>query len=122
MTFKNILPYGLMVFVGIFVQVANQFSWHPRKEIWDNPQYFIFYLPTIYLVAVLVGFLFPETKRTLLLGMLPFIVQLVMMLLMNTEASLLPLGIVLLFILSLPAMVAIWLGKKIRGFYDAPLN
>jgi hypothetical protein len=85
-----------------------------RREPWDSDAYWTLYLPLAVLLAFAFGMLFPD--RAWRWALVVIFMQLPVMLAGGSGMGLLPLGIVLLLILSLPAILAAMLGAGMRGW------
>ena len=84
-----------------------------RAEAWDAPMYWTVTYPLAILLAGVLGYRAP--RRAWRWGLAVMLVQApVMMLTSGGSMSLLPLGLALFAILSLPAIAAATLGAKIR--------
>jgi hypothetical protein len=87
-----------------------------RREAWDSDEYFGWFLPSLAVILVGLGFFSPE--RAWRLGYFPFAGQAVAMFVQNPTGSMFPMGLILLAIygavFSLPAK----LGGAIRNRLD----
>jgi hypothetical protein len=79
-----------------------------RREAWDSGLYFSVGMPAVCLVSLAFAFFAPE--RSWRWGVLPFAGQFVWMLLSEGPGNLLPLGVIVFAVLSLPAVVAARIG------------
>ena len=85
-----------------------------RAEAWDAPMYWTVTYPLAILLAGVLGYRAP--RRAWRWGLLVMLVQApVLMLTSGSSMSLLPLGLALFAVLSLPAIAAATFGAKIRG-------
>ena len=83
------------------------------QEPWDAESYWTIWLPLAGLLCFVLGFAFPEKPWRWPLAVM--LVQLpVMMIFTGKVGALLPLGVALLLFLSLPGMLAAWLGAVVR--------
>jgi hypothetical protein len=88
------------------------------REAWDVPAYWTLWYPLALLLSAALGFLFPVRPWRWPIAVM--LVQLpVMLFVAGGGANLLPLGVVLLLILALPAMLAAAVGavaaRRLRG-------
>ncbi|BAV32771.1 hypothetical protein SCL_0449 [Sulfuricaulis limicola] len=79
-----------------------------RVEAWDSGLYFSVGMPVVCIVALVLGFL--EPRRAWRWGVVPLLAQFLWMLLTQGPGNLLPLGIVVFVVLSLPSIVAARIG------------
>ena len=82
-----------------------------RKEAWDSGLYFSVGIPAVCLVSAVFGFL--EPRRSWRWGVLPMIGQLVWMLLSQGVGNLLPLGVIVFGVLSIPSIITARIGAFI---------
>jgi hypothetical protein len=82
-----------------------------RKEAWDSGLYFSVGIPAICLVSM--AFAFFEPNRSWKWGVLPLVGQLVWMLLSQGPGNLLPLGVIVFGVLSVPPIIAARIGAFI---------
>jgi hypothetical protein len=93
---------------GTFLWLVATLLSHGR-EPWDTPDYWMIYLPAAYVLCAILGYAFP--RRTWRWPMIVMLAQLPIMLIVTGSGfGLLPLGIILLLILSVPGMAASALG------------
>jgi hypothetical protein len=93
---------------GAVLWLAASLLSHGR-EPWDTPDYWLIYLPAAYVLCAILGYAFP--RRTWRWPMIVMLAQLpVMLVVTGGGLGLLPLGIILLLILSVPGMAAAALG------------
>jgi hypothetical protein len=87
-----------------------------RKEAWDSGLYFSVGIPVVCLISL--AFAFLEPNRSWRWGVLPLVGQFVWMLLSQGPGNLLPLGVVVFGVFSVPSIIAAWIGAFIakRGF------
>lgn len=79
-----------------------------RKEAWDSSAYFSFGLPVVCAVAMALAFFAP--RRSWRWGVVPVAAQFFWMLMTQGPGNLLPLGIVVFGVLSLPSIIAARIG------------
>lgn len=79
-----------------------------RKEAWDSGLYYAVGMPAVCFLALVLGYLAPE--RPWRWGVAPCIGQFAWMLLSQGPGNLLPLGVILFGVLSLPAVLAARVG------------
>jgi len=93
---------GAALWAGVNLAESSQ-------EPWDSGRYWTTYLPLAALLCLVLGFGFPEKPwrwpLAVMLAQLP-----VMILFTGKVGAFLVLGVVLLLLLSLPGMIAAWLG------------
>jgi hypothetical protein len=82
-----------------------------RREAWDSGLYFSMGLPTVCLISMAFGFF--EPNRTWRWGVLPLAGQFVWMVLSQGPGNLLPLGMIVFGVLSVPAIIAARVGAFI---------
>lgn len=100
------LYIGAAVFgAAIWVVIAHASG---RSEAWDSGLYFALGIPVVCLVSMALGFF--EPSRTWRWGVLPLVGQFLWMLLSQGVGNLLPLGIVVFGVLSIPPIIAAWIG------------
>ena len=84
------------------------------REAWDTPAYWSLWYPLALLICAALGFFFPVRPWRWPLAVL--LVQLpVMAFIADGDAGLLPLGIILLIVLSVPAMLAAAIGMVVAS-------
>jgi len=82
------------------------------REAWDSPLYFSVGMPLIMIVAGVFGYLAPA--RAWRWGVLPMAAQAGIITAMNPTGSLMPLGLILFAVQSLPCIGAAYLGVLVR--------
>ncbi len=82
-----------------------------KREAWDSEWYFTLGIPAVCLLAAVLGYL--EPIRPWRWGLAPNVGQLACMLVMQGVGSMLPMGVILLAIMSIPAMITAWMGAAI---------
>ena len=82
-----------------------------RKEAWDSDLYFSLGIPAVCLVSM--AFAFFEPHRSWRWGVLPLVGQFVWMLLYQGPGNLLPLGVVVFAVFSIPSIIAARIGAFI---------
>ncbi|MEO8005370.1 MAG: hypothetical protein ABI771_10730 [Betaproteobacteria bacterium] len=82
-----------------------------KKEAWDSSWYFSVGYPLICLVSAVMGYLVP--KMTWRWGVMPFVGQLVWLVLTQAPGNLLPLGIIAFGLMSLPAIIVANVGAYV---------
>ena len=84
-----------------------------KREAWDDPAWFMYALPALFVSLVLLGFFFPRNSS--LYGPLAMSGQTVALLFSAKGGlSLLPVGLVLMAIMSIPFVLAGLIGALIR--------
>ena len=86
-----------------------------RSEAWDTGSYFTLLLPEIMLVTALLGFFFP--RRVWRWPATAFASQALVLFLSNPTGGLLPLGLIVFAVLSIPSFVAAWCGRLIATLF-----
>ena len=79
-----------------------------RNEAWDSGLYFSVGIPAVCLVSM--AFAFFEPKRSWRWGVLPMVGQFVWMLISPGPGNLLPLGVIVFGVLSIPPILAARIG------------
>ena len=82
-----------------------------KREAWDSSLYFSVGVPAVCVLAATLGFV--EPRKVWRWGVAPLAGQFVCMLLMVGPGSLLPLGLIVFGVLSIPPAIAAWLGAVI---------
>ena len=98
---------GLLFWIAVVVASG-------KREPWDGEAYWMLYLPLAILLAFGFGMIFPERPWRWALAIM--LAQAPVMVAGGSGLGLLPLGIILLLLLSLPAILAAWIGAGIRGW------
>ena len=88
-----------------------------RREAWDSSAYFTVAMPLVAVASFAMGYLIPQ--RSWRWGLAPVIGQFVAMLVTQGAGNLLPLGVIVFAILSVPSVVAARLGAGL-GARRAP--
>jgi hypothetical protein len=104
---KDYLFYGFAVASGIVVWVIVS-TVSGRKEAWDSQWYFLIGMPIVCIVSATLGFI--ETSRPWRWGVAPLIGQFSWMLLTQGPGNLLPLGLVVFGVLSVPSIITARIG------------
>jgi hypothetical protein len=104
---KDYWFYGLAVVTGIVVWVVVSMV-SGRREAWDSQLYFLIGIPVVCIMSAALGFV--ETNRPWRWGVAPLIGQFSWMLLTQGPGNLLPLGLVVFGILSVPSIMTAWIG------------
>lgn len=102
--------------VWIFVAAVSG-----RREAWDSGLYFSVGIPAVCLFSMILAF--HEPRRPWRWGVLPVAGQFAWMLLSQGPGNLLPLGIIVFGVLSVPSIIAAWMGALIarkRARRDEP--
>jgi hypothetical protein len=82
-----------------------------RREAWDSGLYFSVGIPALCLLSL--GLAFLEPDRSWRWGVLPLVGQFVWMLLSQGPGNLLPLGVIVFGVLSVPSIIAARIGAFI---------
>jgi hypothetical protein len=104
---KDYWLYGVAVVTGILVWVLVS-TISGRREAWDSQWYFLVGIPVICLVSAALGYV--EASRSWRWGISPLIGQFFWMLLTQGPGSLLPLGLVVFGVLSVPSIITARVG------------
>ncbi len=99
---KDAWLYGVAVGIGITMWIVVS-SLSGRREAWDSEWCFLISVPVICSVSAALGFL--EASRPWRWGVTPLIGQFSWMLLTQGPGNLLPLGIVVFGVLSVPSIM-----------------
>lgn len=104
---KDAWLYGVAVGIGIAMWIVVS-SLSGRREAWDSEWYFLIGVPVICGVSAALGFI--ETSRPWRWGVAPLIGQFSWMLVTQGPGNLLPLGVVVFGVLSLPSVMTAKIG------------
>jgi len=107
---KDYWLYGLAVVTGIVVWVVVS-TLSGRREAWDSQWYFLIGMPVVCVVSAALGFV--EASRPWRWGVAPLIGQFSWMLLTQRPGNLLPLGLVVFGVLSVPSIMTARIGAFI---------
>ena len=99
--------------IWIFVALATG-----RNEAWDSGLYFSVGIPAVCVVSMALAFFEPEGSWRW--GILPLVGQFLWMLFSNGPGNLLPLGIVVFAVLSVPSIIAARIGASIARRWAGP--
>jgi hypothetical protein len=99
--------YLLAVAAGAAVWIAVSAA-SGRREAWDSSLYFSLGVPVICVLSLVLALLSPA--RPWRWGVLPLAGQFVAMLVSQGPGNLLPLGVIVFGVLSLPSVATAWLG------------
>jgi hypothetical protein len=107
---KDHVLYAIALLIGVVIWVViAQLS--GRREAWDSDLYFSFGMTAACVASFALGLI--EPARAWRWGVLPFVGQFIAMLAMAGVGSLLPLGVIMLGILSIPAILTARLGAYV---------
>jgi hypothetical protein len=84
-----------------------------RSEAWDSGLYFSVGMPVVCIVSLALGFL--EPRRAWRWGVVPLLAQFFWMLLTQGPGNLLPLGIIVFVVLSVPSIVTARIGAFVAN-------
>jgi small-conductance mechanosensitive channel len=104
---KDYWLYGFAVVTGIVVWVFVS-TVSGRREAWDSQWYVLIGIPVVCLVSAALGYV--ETSRPWRWGVAPLIGQFSWMLLTQGPGNLLPLGLVVFGVLSVPSIITAQIG------------
>lgn len=107
---KDYWLYGLAFLVGIVVWIAVS-TVSGRREAWDSESYFRIGLPVVCIASAALGFL--EPRKPWRWGVAPLVGQFFWMLLTQGPGNLLPLGLVMFGVLSVPSIVTARIGAYV---------
>ncbi len=100
---------ALAVGIGTWLAVAHASG---KREAWDSAAYFSFGMPTVCVVSMLLGA--AEPRRAWRWGVAPLAGQFATMLVTQGIGNLLPLGVIVFAILSIPSVFAARFGAYAR--------
>jgi hypothetical protein len=110
---NRVLPYAVSFITGLAICLFITLT-SGRREAWDSPEYFTIGIPTMCLVMFVISYRFPQRAWRWALSMA--IGQSVAMVLGGGSASLWPLAMIAMTIVSLPqfivAMITSGIAKK----------
>ena len=104
---KDYWLYGLASGIGIAVWIAVS-TVSGRREAWDSESYFLIGMPVVCAASAALGFLQP--RRPWRWGVAPLAGQFSWMLVTQGPGNLLPLGVVVFGVLSIPSIVTARIG------------
>lgn len=110
---KQFLLYGVAVAAGILVWVVLSVV-TGEKEAWDSHWYFTVGIPVLCVVAALLARASP--RRPWRWAILPLLSQALWVMLLQGPGNLWPLTLVFIVVLSVPLLIAAWLGANIERF------
>ena len=99
--------YGVAILTGTVVWVVVSTA-SGRREAWDSELYFLLGMPVVCMVSATLGFF--EPNRSWRWGGTPLVGQFFWMLLTQGPGNLLPLGVVVFGILSVPSIITAQIG------------
>jgi hypothetical protein len=82
-----------------------------KREAWDSDLYFIAGIPAVCLLALVLGYV--EPLRPWRWGVAPQVGQLACMLLLQGVGNMLPLGVIMFGVLSIPSIITAWIGAAV---------
>ena len=104
---KDYWLYGLAVVAGTVVWVVVSEA-SGRREAWDSQWYFLVSVPVVCVVSAALGFVAPS--RPWRWGVAPLVGQFSWMLFTQGPGNLLPLGVVVFGVLSVPSIITARIG------------
>lgn len=104
--------FGISAIVGISIWLIISLV-TGKQETWDSSYYFLYGVPLMMLMAGILGFISPI--RPWRWGVTIVFSQALILILQKPMANLLPLGLVLFGMLSLPVILAAYVGAFIRN-------
>jgi hypothetical protein len=104
---KEYWLYGLALVTGILVWAAVSNA-TGRREAWDSQWYFLVSIPVVCIVSAVLGFV--EPRRAWRWGVVPLVGQFSWMLFTQGPGNLLPRGVVMFGVLSVPSIITARIG------------
>ena len=104
---KEYWLYGLALVTGILVWAAVSNA-TGRREAWDSQWYFLVSIPAVCIVSAVLGFV--EPRGAWRWGVVPLVGQFSWMLFTQGPGNLLPLGVVMFGVLSVPSIITARIG------------
>lgn len=98
---------GLAAVAGIVVWIIVS-TVSGRREAWDSQWYFLIGVPVVCVVSAILGFV--EANKSWRWGVIPLVGQFCWMLLTEGPGNLLPLGVIVFGVLSIPSIITARLG------------
>ena len=109
---KDAWLYALAVGTGILTwAVISAIS--GRREAWDSPWYFSVGVPVVCVISAVLGWI--EPAKPWRWGVAPLVGQFSWMLVTQGPGNLLPLGVVVFGVLSVPSILTAKLGAVVRS-------
>jgi hypothetical protein len=109
---KDAWLYAVAIIIGALAWAAVS-ALSGRREAWDSTMYFSVAVPVVCVTSAILGFIEPPKPSRW--GIAPLIGQFAWVLVTQGPGNLLPLGVVVFGILSLPSILTAKLGAWIRG-------
>ena len=109
--------FALSLFGGLLIWTLSAFLFQVR-EPWDAPSYWVTAYPAAILISAGLGALYPT--RSWRWAVTVIFSQLVVMIAGGSDFSLLPLGLMFMALLSLPAIAAAFLASRLRARFVQP--
>ena len=110
------LAYTIAAAAGMALWLATS-ALGGRSEPWDAPIYWSIAYPVALVLAAGLGYFFPQRPWRWALTLM--FMQAAIMVLGGAGLGLLPLGLVVLGVLSLPAVLFAWLAARLRFWFTA---
>lgn len=107
----NTTPWWIAAIIGALLWVGIA-AGSGQQEAWDDPSYWRLGYPAMVLLSALLGWFFP--RRAWQHGLAMMLAQLMPLLIVHPFGPLLPLGILFLGGLAVPAMAAAWLAALLH--------
>jgi hypothetical protein len=107
---KDYWFYGLAAVAGIVVWIIVS-TVSGRREAWDSQWYFLIGVPVVCVVSAILGFV--EASRSWRWGVAPLVGQFSWMLLTQGPGNLLPLGVIVFGVLSVPSIITARIGASL---------
>lgn len=116
---NHVLPYGVSFIAGLAICLFITLT-SGRNEAWDAPAYFTIGIPAMCLVIFAIAYFFPQRAWRWALSMA--IGQSVAMVLSGGSASLWPLAIIAMTVVSLPQFIVAMIASRIAKKRALPDN
>lgn len=116
-TLRARTAYTIAALAGAIGWLAIALLTH-RREAWDSGLYFSWFLPSIALVLVGLGFFAPE--RAWRWAFAPFAAQAAVAFIQNPTANLLPMGLVVFAFYGAICTLPAWIGSTLRRRLVSP--
>ncbi len=100
----SLILLGLGVWLGICLATG-------KREAWDAGMTFVLSLPVLYLASGFAGYAAP--RKPWRWGLAAFAAQPVLLMIQNPSAGLLPIGLILFGILSVPGILCAYIGARL---------
>lgn len=109
---KDVWLYVVAIMIGVLTWGAIS-TISGRREAWDSSSYFSVGMPIVCAASAVLGFI--EPQKVWRWGVTPLLGQFLWMLCTQGPGNLLPLGIIVFGILSVPSIITAKIGAFVRG-------